>query len=54
MAPISDELYAETAKHFSEKELVDLVLAIAAINSFNRLQIAFRVPPVTDAAKITV
>ena len=51
---VSDELYAEAAKHFSEKELVDLVLAIAAINSFNRLQIAFRVPPVTDAAKITV
>src|SRR6478752_8535116 len=34
---ISDELYAEAAQHFNEKELVDLVLAIAAINSFNRL-----------------
>jgi len=50
---ISDELYAEAAKHFSEKELVDLVLAIAAINSWNRVQIAFRVPPVTEAAKVT-
>src|SRR6478735_6496155 len=50
---ISDELYAEAAQHFNEKELVDLVLAIAAINSFNRLQITFRVPPVTEAAKVT-
>ena len=50
---ISDEIYAEAAKHFSEKELVDLVLAIAAINSWNRVQITFRVPPVTEAAKVT-
>jgi alkylhydroperoxidase family enzyme len=50
---ISDELYAEAAQHFNEKELVDLVLAIAAINSFNRLQITFRVPPVTEAEKVT-
>ena len=49
---IPDELYAEAAKYFNEKELVDLVLTIAAINSFNRLQITFRVPPVTQAAKI--
>jgi AhpD family alkylhydroperoxidase len=53
MQNISDELYAEAAQHFNEKELVDLVLAIAAINSFNRLQITFRVPPVTEAEKVT-
>ena len=51
---IPDDLYAEAVEHFSEKELVDLVLAIAAINSWNRLQIAFRVPPVTEAAKVTL
>lgn len=38
---VSDELYQETAKHFSEKELVDLTLAITVINTWNRLSIAF-------------
>jgi alkylhydroperoxidase family enzyme len=30
---------------FSEKELVDLTLAIVAINSWNRLAISFRAVP---------
>jgi alkylhydroperoxidase family enzyme len=29
-------------QHFSEKELVDLTLAIIAINGWNRLAISFR------------
>ena len=37
-----DTLYEETRRYFSEKELVDLTLALVAINGWNRLSIAFR------------
>lgn len=37
---VSDELYATARKHFKEKELVDLTMAIITINSWNRLAIA--------------
>lgn len=37
----TDELYNEMLTHFSEKELVDLTWAVIAINSWNRLAIAF-------------
>lgn len=37
-----DALYKETRRYFSEKELVDLTLALVAINGRNRLGIAFR------------
>ena len=30
---------------FSEKELVDLTIAIGLMNAYNRLGIGFRVPP---------
>ncbi len=39
---VPDDLYERVRKHFSEKELVDLTLAITAINSWNRLAISFR------------
>ena len=39
---VPDELYAEARRHFSEQELVDLSLAIIAINGWNRLSISFR------------
>ena len=39
-----DEAYEKARAHFSEAELVNLTLAIAAINGWNRLNIAFRVP----------
>lgn len=42
---VSDELYAEVREHFSDKELVDLSLAIVAINGWNRLAIPFRSEP---------
>lgn len=42
---VSDELYAEARKHFSDKELVDLSFAIIAINGWNRLAIPFRSEP---------
>lgn len=39
-----DELFQRLRAHFSEKEIADLTLAIAAINAWNRLMTAFRVP----------
>jgi AhpD family alkylhydroperoxidase len=42
---VSDDVYESVKKHFSEKELADLTLAIAAINSWNRLMIAGRTVP---------
>ncbi|TAL88622.1 MAG: carboxymuconolactone decarboxylase family protein [Candidimonas sp.] len=42
---VSDELYKEVRKQFSEKELVDLSLAVIAINGWNRLAIPFRSTP---------
>ena len=37
-----DELYAEARRQFDEKALVDLTLAIVAINGWNRMNVAFR------------
>ena len=42
---VSDALYDEVRKQFSDKELVDLSLAIIAINGWNRLAIPFRSEP---------
>lgn len=42
---VPDELYAAVRRQFSEKELVDLTLAIIAINGWNRLAIPFRTTP---------
>jgi AhpD family alkylhydroperoxidase len=39
---VPDETYESVRQHFSEKELVDLTLAIIAINGWNRLAISFR------------
>lgn len=39
---VPDELYAEIRRHFDEKMLVDLTLAIVGINGWNRLAIPFR------------
>ena len=41
---VEEELFESVRKHFSEKELVDLSLAVAAINAWNRIAIAFRPP----------
>lgn len=42
---MSDVLYQEVTKHFTDKEVVALTMAIVAINGWNRLAIAFRVEP---------
>ncbi len=44
---VPDEVYDEARKHFSEKELADLTVAVAAINAWNRLSIAGRTTPGT-------
>src|SRR5882757_6353015 len=42
--PVPDAVWNEAAKHFDEHELAALVLAIAAINVWNRLNVAVRQP----------
>jgi len=44
---VPDSVFKHTRCHFSEKELVDLTLAIVAINGWNRLAISFRTVPGT-------
>ncbi len=46
-----DDVFDEVKKHFSEKELVDLTLAIVAINGWNRLAVAFRAVPGSHVAQ---
>jgi AhpD family alkylhydroperoxidase len=51
---VSDVVYDEVRANFSEKELADLTLALAAINAWNRLSIAARLHPGTyQPANIT-
>ena len=40
--PVPDEIYDEAAKHFDEKALACLILDIAMINTWNRLNAATR------------
>ncbi|HEV8014516.1 MAG TPA: carboxymuconolactone decarboxylase family protein [Stellaceae bacterium] len=42
---VPDEVFAEAKQHFSETELVNLTMAVIAINSWNRIAIAFRAQP---------
>jgi AhpD family alkylhydroperoxidase len=42
---VPDSVYEEVRQYFSEKELSDLTLAVAAINAWNRLSIAARIVP---------
>jgi AhpD family alkylhydroperoxidase len=40
--PVPDEIWAEAARHYDEPELAALVLAIANINVWNRLNVVTR------------
>jgi AhpD family alkylhydroperoxidase len=42
---VPDEVYSQVRVQFSPDEIANLTLAIVAINSWNRLNIAFRTPP---------
>ncbi|HET8627243.1 MAG TPA: carboxymuconolactone decarboxylase family protein [Thermomicrobiales bacterium] len=48
---VPDEVYEEVRPHFSDKDLVDLTMAIVAINGWNRLAISFRTVPGTYQPK---
>lgn len=41
---VTDEIWAEAAKHYDERQLGALVLMVAITNFFNRLNTTFRVP----------
>jgi alkylhydroperoxidase family enzyme len=41
---VPDDVYEEALRQFSEEELVDLTMAVIAINSWNRINVAFRTP----------
>ena len=44
---VPDEIYARVREQFTESELVNLTLAVVAINGWNRLCISFRAVPGT-------
>jgi len=48
-----DEVYEQARRQFSEEELVNLTLAIVAINGWNRLAIGFRAPAGTYQVEST-
>lgn len=54
---VNDVLYDEAHSHFTEKELVDLTVAVIAINAWNRLAVTFRSAlsnqTTTDAQTVT-
>jgi AhpD family alkylhydroperoxidase len=49
---VPDAVYDKAIAHFSEQELVNLTLAIIAINGANRLNIAFRTVPGSYQARV--
>jgi len=42
---VPDEIYEAAREQFTDEELIDLTFGVLAINSYNRINIAFR-PPV--------
>jgi AhpD family alkylhydroperoxidase len=42
--PVPDDIWNEAARHYDEAELASLVLSIAAINAWNRLNVITRQP----------
>lgn len=44
---VPDDVYERARKHFTEEELVNLTMALVAINGWNRLAISFRAVPGT-------
>jgi AhpD family alkylhydroperoxidase len=39
---VPDDVYDQASRHFSKTELVNLTVAVAAINAWNRIAISFR------------
>ena len=42
---VTDEVYNKLTQHYNKSEIADLTLAITSINTWNRLNIAFRTTP---------
>ena len=42
---VPDEVYQRVRAHYSEKEMVDLTIAVGMINMWNRIAISFRAVP---------
>jgi len=40
--PVPDDVWAEAVRHYSEQELASLLIAIASVNVWNRLNVATR------------
>jgi AhpD family alkylhydroperoxidase len=49
--PVPDEIWDRAAKHYDERGLADLLVAIAKINAWNRLMIATRAIPASAFKK---
>ena len=49
---VPDAVYEQVRQQFSEKEIVDLTMAVVAINSWNRIAISARAIPQVESAKI--
>ena len=41
---VPDEIYEQAKKQFTDEELMDLTMGVIAINSYNRINIAFGAP----------
>jgi AhpD family alkylhydroperoxidase len=48
-----DDVYEDVRRHFGELEIVNLTMAIIAINGWNRMVLGFRVVPGTYQVKAT-
>ena len=42
---VTDEIFNELSRHFDKAQIADITMAILAINSWNRLNVAFRTIP---------
>ena len=50
---VADDLYEQAVREFGEKDLVELTLAVAMINAWNRMAISFRAEPVATTVPST-
>jgi AhpD family alkylhydroperoxidase len=48
---VPDEIFEEVRAHFTEREIVDLVMVISVMNAWNRLSITMRNAPAADMVK---
>jgi AhpD family alkylhydroperoxidase len=49
---VPDKVYEEVRTQFSERELVDLTVAVVAINGWNRAAISFRATPQVHSTRV--